>query len=90
MGETAWGAAGRIPAEGRCSVSTGQRENLEAIMGQLVFPAQEATSASSGAAPGAGIGAAAVRLLIQRVEGERDPAPGSLEFRELAADARKG
>jgi hypothetical protein len=39
MGETAWGAAGRIPAEGRCSVSTGRRENLEAILGQLVFPA---------------------------------------------------
>jgi hypothetical protein len=39
MGEPAWGAAGRIPAEGRCSVSTGQRENLEAILGQLAFPA---------------------------------------------------
>ena len=39
MGEPAWGAAGRIPAEGRCSVSTGQRENREAIRGQLALPA---------------------------------------------------
>jgi hypothetical protein len=39
MGETTWGAAGQIPAEGRCSVSAGQRENLDAIPGQLAFPA---------------------------------------------------
>ena len=38
-GEPAWGAAGRIPTEGRCSVSTEQRENLEAILGQSAFPA---------------------------------------------------
>jgi monoterpene epsilon-lactone hydrolase len=39
MGEPAWGAAGRIPTEGRCSVSTEQRENLEAILRQSAFPA---------------------------------------------------
>jgi hypothetical protein len=38
MGEPAWGAAGRIPTEGRSSVSTGQRENLEAIPGQSALP----------------------------------------------------
>jgi epsilon-lactone hydrolase len=39
MGEPAWGAAGRIPSEGRSSVSTEQRENLEAILRQSAFPA---------------------------------------------------
>src|SRR6266853_1412974 len=39
MGEPAWGAVGRIPAEGRSSVSTEQRENLEAILRQSAFPA---------------------------------------------------
>src|SRR5216110_2334035 len=39
MGEPAWGAAGRIPTEGRCSVSTEQRENLEAVLRQSAFPA---------------------------------------------------
>jgi epsilon-lactone hydrolase len=39
MGEPAWGAAGRIPTEGRSSVSTEQRENLEAILRQSAFPA---------------------------------------------------
>src|ERR1700724_1658721 len=38
MGEPAWGAAGRIPAEGRSSVSTEQRENLDAILRQSAFP----------------------------------------------------
>jgi hypothetical protein len=38
MGETAWGAAGRIPAEGRSSVSTEQRENREAILRQSALP----------------------------------------------------
>jgi epsilon-lactone hydrolase len=40
MGEPVWGAAGRIPAEGRSSVSTEQRENLDAILRQNVFPFQ--------------------------------------------------
>src|SRR6266508_223358 len=39
MGEPAWGAAGRIPTEGRSSVSTEQRENLDAILRQSAFPA---------------------------------------------------
>ena len=38
MGEPAWGAAGRIPTEGRSSVSTEQRENLEAVLRQSTFP----------------------------------------------------
>src|SRR3979490_1293420 len=38
MGEPAWGAAGRIPTEGRSSVSTEQRENLDAILRQSAFP----------------------------------------------------
>src|SRR6266511_1263368 len=38
MGERAWGAAGRNPTEGRSSVSTEQRENLEAILRQSAFP----------------------------------------------------
>jgi hypothetical protein len=38
MGEPAWGAAGRIQAEGRSSVSTQQRENLDAILRQNAFP----------------------------------------------------
>ena len=38
MGEPARGAAGRIPAEGRSSVSTEQRENLDAILRQNAFP----------------------------------------------------
>src|SRR4030081_1469188 len=39
MGEPARGAAGRIPTEGRSSVSTEQRENLDAILRQSAFPA---------------------------------------------------
>ena len=39
MGETAWGAARRIPAEGRSAVSTEQRENPGAILGQSALPA---------------------------------------------------
>ena len=39
MGESAWGAARRIPTEGRSSVSTEQRENLDAILRQSAFPA---------------------------------------------------
>src|ERR1700716_760897 len=39
IGEPIWGAAGRIPTEGRSSVSTEQRENLEAILRQSAFPA---------------------------------------------------
>jgi acetyl esterase/lipase len=38
MGEPAWGAAGRIPAEGRSCVSTEQRENLDVILRQSAFP----------------------------------------------------
>jgi epsilon-lactone hydrolase len=38
MGERAWGAARRIPTEGRSSVSTEQRENLDAILRQSAFP----------------------------------------------------
>jgi len=38
MGEPAWAAARRIPTEGRSSVSTEQRENLEAILRQSAFP----------------------------------------------------
>jgi hypothetical protein len=38
MGETAWGAAGRNRTEGRSSVSTEQRGNLEAILGQSALP----------------------------------------------------
>src|SRR5690242_9596726 len=38
MGESAWGAARRIPPEGRSSVSTEQRENLDAILRQSPFP----------------------------------------------------
>jgi hypothetical protein len=47
MGETAWGAARRNRTEGRSSVSTEQRGNLEAILGQSALP-PAATSASSG------------------------------------------
>ena len=39
MGERAWGAARPTPAEGRSSVSTEQRENLEAVLRQSAFPA---------------------------------------------------
>ena len=39
MGEPAGGTAWRIPTEGRSSVSTEQRENLEAILRQSAFPA---------------------------------------------------
>jgi acetyl esterase/lipase len=38
MGEPAWGAAGRMPTEGSCSVSTEQRETLDAILRQSPFP----------------------------------------------------
>jgi acetyl esterase/lipase len=38
MGEPAWGAAGRIPTEGRSCVSTEQRENLDVILRQSAFP----------------------------------------------------
>ena len=38
MGETAWGAARRNRTEGRSAVSTEQRENLEAILGQSALP----------------------------------------------------
>ena len=38
MGETAWGAARRNRTEGRSSVSTEQRENLDAILGQSALP----------------------------------------------------
>src|SRR5712692_7949165 len=39
MGEPAWSAAQPTPAEGRSSVSTEQRENLDAILRQSAFPA---------------------------------------------------
>ena len=39
MGESAWSAAQPTPTEGRSSVSTEQRENLEAILRQSAFPA---------------------------------------------------
>jgi hypothetical protein len=51
MGETAWGAARRNRTEGRSSVSTEQRGNLEAILGQSALP-PAATSASSGGCSG--------------------------------------
>ena len=70
-GRARLGAAGRIPTEGRSSVSTEQRENLEAILGQLPFPAGSDVSEQRGRLQELGIGAAAVPLLIQRVEGER-------------------
>jgi epsilon-lactone hydrolase len=38
MGEPAGGTAWRIPTEGRFSVSTEQRENLDAILRQSAFP----------------------------------------------------
>jgi hypothetical protein len=38
VGEPAWGAARRIPAEGRSSVSTEQKQNLDAILRQSAFP----------------------------------------------------
>ena len=38
MGEPAGSAAGQIPTEGRSSVSTEQRENLDAILRQSPFP----------------------------------------------------
>jgi len=38
MGEPAWERCPANPAEGRSSVSTEQRENLEAILRQSVFP----------------------------------------------------
>src|SRR5271169_4351587 len=38
MGEPAWGAAQTNPTEGRSSVSTEQRENLQAILRQSAFP----------------------------------------------------
>src|SRR5690349_2937844 len=38
MGGPVWGAAGRIPAEGRSWVSIEQRENLDAILRQSTFP----------------------------------------------------
>ncbi len=38
MGERAWSAAQPTPTEGRSSVSTEQRENLEAILRQSAFP----------------------------------------------------
>ena len=44
MGETAWGAARRIPAEGRSSVSTEQPENREAILRQSALPADSDVS----------------------------------------------
>src|SRR5258708_21356646 len=39
MGERAWSAARPAPAEGRSSVSTEQRETLDAILRQSAFPA---------------------------------------------------
>jgi len=39
MGETAWGAARRNRTEGRCSVRTEQRGNLEAILGPVSLAA---------------------------------------------------
>jgi acetyl esterase/lipase len=38
MGEPAWVLPGELPAEGGSSVSTEQRENLEAILRQNAFP----------------------------------------------------
>src|SRR5713101_7173554 len=39
MGERAWSAAEPTPSEGRSSVSTEQRENLDAVLRQSAFPA---------------------------------------------------
>jgi acetyl esterase/lipase len=39
MGEPAWGGARRIPTDGRSSVSTEQRQTLDAILRQSAFPA---------------------------------------------------
>src|SRR5713101_5054182 len=38
MGERAWSAAEPTPSEGRSSVSTEQRENLDAVLRQSAFP----------------------------------------------------
>src|SRR5467141_2213007 len=38
MGEPAWGPVGRIPPEGRSSVSTQRQENLGAVLRQSAFP----------------------------------------------------
>ena len=67
MGETAWGAARRNRTEGRSSVSTEQREPRSNPGAVSPAPRQRAAAA----APGVDLGAAAVRLLIQRVKGER-------------------
>jgi hypothetical protein len=44
MGDPAWSAARRIPAEGQFFVSTEQRENLDAILRQSAFPADSDVS----------------------------------------------
>src|SRR5258708_11072437 len=44
MGDPAWGAARRIPAEGEFFVTTEQRENLDAILRQSAFPADSDVS----------------------------------------------
>jgi hypothetical protein len=44
MGETAWGAARRIPVKGRSSASTEQRENREAILRKSALPADSDVS----------------------------------------------
>src|SRR5690349_17977621 len=44
MGGPAWGAARRIPTDGRSSVSTEQKENLDAILRQSAFPADMGVS----------------------------------------------
>jgi hypothetical protein len=51
MGETAWGAARRIPAEGRSSVNTEQRGNREAILRESGLPADSDVSDQRRLAP---------------------------------------
>ena len=71
MGETAWGAAGRIPTDGRSSVSTEQRENREAILRQSALLVGRDVSEQRRQLRELILGAAAACLLIQRVKGER-------------------
>ena len=60
-GRARLGAAGRIPTEGRCSVSTEQRENLEGHPAAVSLPVRQRRQRAAAAAPGVCLGAAAAR-----------------------------